>query len=128
MRFLADMNISPLTVAVLNEKGWQITRVSTVLPARTTDRDILEYAKQNDYVVVTQDLDFSTLLVLSRQNRPSLITLRLSLSDPDTVTHRLLRILPFVQTALETGSAVTVEDRTVRVRSLVHGIDSHSSE
>ncbi len=123
MRFLADMNISPLTVAVLNEQGWQVTRVSAVLPPKTTDRDILEYARQENFVTVTQDLDFSTLIMLSGQDRPNLITLRLSVSDPDTVTARLLQVLPFLVDSLEVGSAITVEDKSVRTRRLSRRTD-----
>lgn len=37
---------------------------------------------------VTQDLDFSTLLALGGFDRPSLIILRLSEGDPDTVSRR----------------------------------------
>lgn len=41
MRFLADMNVSPLTVEALRDQGWDILRVSEVLPPDTIDLDIL---------------------------------------------------------------------------------------
>lgn len=68
--------------------------------------------------MITQDLDFSALLALGGHDRPSLITLRLLVTDPDTVTARLQQVLPHIETALQRGSAVTVDDRVVRVRSL----------
>lgn len=68
--------------------------------------------------MVTQDLDFSALLALGGHRRPSLITLRLLVSDPNRVTRRLLQVLPHVEAALRDGSAVTVEDVTLRVRRL----------
>jgi hypothetical protein len=40
------------------------------------------------------DLDFSALLALGGYDQPSLITLRLAMSDPETVTRRLLGVLP----------------------------------
>jgi len=64
IRFLANMNISPKTVESLSKKGWDIIRVSNILPVNTSDQEILDLARQEGRVVVTQDLDFSALLAL----------------------------------------------------------------
>lgn len=90
LRFLANMTISPKTVEALRQQGWDIVRVSQLLPVNASDQEILDLARQEDRVVVTQDLDFSALLALGGYNRPSLITLRLSVSNPETVTKKLL--------------------------------------
>ena len=119
MRFLADMNLSPVTVAALNEHGWETVRSSALMAPDASDQDILRYARENEYAIITQDLDFSPLLMLSGFDRPSLITLRLSLPDPETVTMRLLAVLPFLAEALEAGSAITIDDRHARVRRLI---------
>ena len=118
LRLLADMNLSPLTVESLQREGWDIVRVSNLLPVDATDREILELARREDRVVVTQDLDFSALLALGGHRWPSLVTLRLLVSDPERVARRLLQVLPRVEAALRDGSAVTVEDVAVRVRRL----------
>jgi len=118
IRFLANMNISPKTVAILRPQGWETIRVSDLLPVDATDDEILELARREDRVVVTQDLDFSALLALGGYDRPSLITLRLSVSDPQTVTRRLLEVLPHMEQSLRDGCAVTIEDIAVRVRQL----------
>jgi len=118
IRLLADMNISPKTVISLREQGWDIIRVPEVLPMDAEDEEILELARREDRVIVTQDLDFSALLALSGYDRPSLITLRLAISDPQTVTHRLLEVLPGLEDILQKGCAVAVNDVTVRVRKL----------
>ena len=118
LRFLADMNLSPLTVDALQQEGWNIVRVSTLLPATTTDSDILEFARQESRVIITQDLDFSALLALGGYDQPSLVTLRLSNTDPTLVTQRLLQIISQIEVALHQGSAVTVDDKTVRIRKL----------
>ena len=114
LRFLADMNISPKTVADLHQQGWDILRVSQVLPMDAEDSEILEFARQQNRVVVTQDLDFSSFLALGGYAKPSLITLRLFVSDPEAMTRKLLVILPQIEDALEEGCAVTINDRTVR--------------
>lgn len=44
LRFLADMNVSPKTVAALAGRGWDIVRVSDVLPVDASDEDVLSFA------------------------------------------------------------------------------------
>lgn len=112
------MNISPKTVETLRQQGWDIIRVSEVLPRNASDLEILELARHEARVLVTQDLDFSSLLALGGYNRPSLITLRLLDSSPETISRKLLEILPSMEVSLQEGCAVTVEDLTMRTRRL----------
>jgi predicted nuclease of predicted toxin-antitoxin system len=118
LRFVADMNISPLTVNVLAAEGMDIVRVSSLLPVNASDESILSLAREQKRVVITQDTDFSALLALGGHDQPSLVTLRLLNTDPDVVTERLRQVLPQIESALRRGCAVTVEDRAVRVRQL----------
>lgn len=115
---LADMNISPATVECLRSEGWDIVRVPQLLPRNATDADVLEHARRGERCVVTQDLDFSAILALNGQERPSLVTLRLSVSDPEAITQRLRDVLPQIGEALRDGCAVVVEDATIRIRRL----------
>ena len=89
-----------------------------MLPPTATDEEILETARENNRAVVTQDLDFSTLLAVGGHDRPSLITVRTSAADPDFVTQRLLDTLPLVEQQLIEGCVVTIEDLRYRVRNL----------
>jgi predicted nuclease of predicted toxin-antitoxin system len=118
LRFIADMNISPLTVKTLAAEGVDIVRVSSLLPVNASDESILGLARQQGRVVITQDMDFSALLALGGHDEPSLVTLRLLNTDPNVVTQRLRQVLPQIEAALRRGCAVTVEDHTVRVRQL----------
>jgi len=118
LRFIADMNISPLTVNALAADGTDIVRVSNLLPANASDESILSLARAQGRVVITQDMDFSTQLALGGHDQPSLVTLRLLDTDPDVVTRRLRQVLPQIEAVLHRGCAVTVEDHTVRVRQL----------
>jgi predicted nuclease of predicted toxin-antitoxin system len=118
LRFLADMNLSPLTVAALQREGWDIVRVSNLLPANASDAEVLALARHQGRVIVTQDLDFSVLLALGGYAQPSLVTLRLANTDPILVTSRLLHMLPQAEKALHDGSAITLDDTTMRIRRL----------
>lgn len=118
IRLLANMNISPKTVEALQQQGWDIVRVSQFLPVNASDQEILSFARRQGRVVVTQDLDFSALLALGGYKRPSLITLRLAVSDPETITQRLVEILPQFEQLLQEGCAITIEEVATRVRKL----------
>jgi predicted nuclease of predicted toxin-antitoxin system len=118
IKLLADMNISPQTVTALQGQGSDIIRVSEVMSRTASDLEILEFARQENRVIVTQDLDFSMLLALGGYNKPSLITLRLSLTDPNIVTQKLIDTIPQVEQILIEGGAVTIKDASVRTRRL----------
>ena len=118
IRLLADVHISPKTVGDLQKQGYEIMRSSEVLPANAPDINILEFARTENWVVLTQDLDFSMLVALSRYSQPSLITLRLSSAKPDIVAQKLLDVLPQLEEALQEGSAITIQDESIRIRKL----------
>lgn len=118
MRLIADVHISPLTVAALKVQGYDIVRTTDLLPATAADAEILELARVQGRVILTQDLDFSMLVALGNYGLPSLITLRLSSVKPDLVTQKLLDVLPTVETELTEGAAVTINDDSVRIRKL----------
>lgn len=118
LRLLADMNISPQTVNALQEKGVDIVRVSRILPVTSSDAEILNLARKEKRVVVTQDLDFSSLLALGGFDSPSLITMRMTVSDPEAITKKLLEVLPEIQDVLSKGCAITVDDYSFRIRWL----------
>ena len=122
LRYLADMNISPRTVRILVDAGYDIRRVSDVMPVSAPDKEILEYARRQAMVVLTQDLDFSALVAVSGAAGPSLVNVRMSTGDPDRIGSRLLNVLPEVRHALQEGACVTMDDAAVRVRNLPIGI------
>ncbi|AFY61190.1 DUF5615 family PIN-like protein [Synechococcus sp. PCC 6312] len=115
---LADVHISPLTVAALNREGYNTVRTTDFLPASAADVEILELARVKGRVILTQDLDFSMLVALSNAQQPSLITLRLSSAKPNLVTQKLLEMLPSIEKELTDGVAVTITDDSVRIRQL----------
>jgi hypothetical protein len=42
LRFVADVHISPLTVIALQQQGYDTLRVTEILPATATDREIID--------------------------------------------------------------------------------------
>ena len=118
LSFLADMNISPLTVRILKEKGWDIIRVSEVIGATAKDNEIIDYAREHSMVIITQDLDFSSLIAIAGYQKPSLINLRIDNAKPDFIAKHLIEIIPEIENILEDGAIVTIDEITVRYRML----------
>jgi len=118
LEFIADMNISPLTVNQLREKGLKIKRVSEIMDARTSDMDILEYAHVKNQVIISYDLDFSELLAIHGYDHPSLINLRTDDMSPDFATGRIMEIVTALETELKEGIVASVDNTSIRFRSL----------
>ena len=53
-------------------------RVTDLLPATASDEIIVERAAHDQRIILTQDLDMTAIIALSRRQYPSLVTLRLS--------------------------------------------------
>jgi len=118
VKFLADMGISPRSVAFLREAGYEAVHLHELGQDRLPDPMILEKALQEGYVVLTHDLDFSELVAVSGAHLPSVITFRLRDMRPGNVNRHLRAILAQHGEKLEQGAAVTVTERRIRVRSL----------
>ena len=118
LQFLADMNISPQTIFDLCQQGWDVVRVSDLMPNNSPDEDILEFARCRGMVLLTEDLDFSDLIALGGYDNPSLITLRISITDPKAIAKELLEVLPRIEPTLREGFAVTIDDKGSRSRKL----------
>jgi predicted nuclease of predicted toxin-antitoxin system len=118
LRYLADQNISPVTVSLLAGHGFDIRRVSDFLPANSADIDILKLARAQGLTVITQDLDFSSLIASRGDTRPSLISLRLRDNRPEHLATLLAKLLPATESDLAAGAIITIEDAGTRVRFL----------
>jgi len=116
--YLADLHISPLTVEALREEGYNISRVTDLLPATASDQEILAVARRLGSALITADLDFSAMIALTAVAGPSLISLRLAHPTPDRVTRILLESLPLIEKNLEQGAIVSIDETTFRVRPL----------
>ncbi len=118
LAFLADMNISHLTAEELRRKGWDIIRVSEVMNVSSSDLDVLEYARTHDRILITQDLDFSTILAVGDYDKPSVINLRLENASPANITKRIMEVVSQLENELTEGVAISVEEVTARYRKL----------
>ncbi|MCW7074785.1 MAG: DUF5615 family PIN-like protein [Candidatus Methanospirare jalkutatii] len=118
MKFLVDMALSPKTVKVLRDSGYEAIRVNELGMAKSKDREILAYAKKNDMVVITADLDFGDILANTGHKKPSVIIFRLKNPSPEHVNSLLLSAIPHIKDSLDKGSIIVIDDYRIRIREL----------
>jgi predicted nuclease of predicted toxin-antitoxin system len=103
----------------------QCTHWSDVGDPRATDSEIMQWARKNDFVLFTNDMDFGTLLAATRALGPSVLQARVKNTMPDAIGRDVVRVLRLRQHALERGALVTIDPGRARVRVLPIG-DSDS--
>ena len=89
MKFLADMGISPQTVAFLQTLGHDAVHLAGQGLDQSPDHDILEKARREGRILLTHDLGFGELVAAKGTALPSVITFRLRNMHPDQVNAAL---------------------------------------
>lgn len=118
MNFLADMGISPKTVAHLRDLGHDAVHLHEQGLDRLPDPEILEKARTENRVLLTHDLDFGELLAAGGGRLPSVVIFRLRNMRPEQVTRYLDEVLAHHTDSLRDGAIATVTEGQVRVRRL----------
>lgn len=121
MKLLLDMNLAPRWAQYLTERNWPAEHWTTLGDPKADDATIMAFARQRDYVVITNDLDFGTLLALSNEAGPSVVLLRASILAPETLGARLAECLSRSQPQLEKGALVVLDDANSKIRLLPIG-------
>ncbi|RYG39546.1 hypothetical protein EON81_00550 [bacterium] len=118
MRFLIDMNLSPLWVARLEEGGYDSVHWRDLGRADAPDSEILEFARENGFIVFTQDLDFGAILSQTGDDSPSVVQVREQNVDPESVGDAVLAALAQCRAVLIEGALVTIDLRRAKAKSL----------
>lgn len=118
MKLLIDMNLSMKWVPIFEQYGWSAVHWKNIGEPHASDNTIMVWARKNDYVVFTQDLDFGTLLATTYAQKPSVIQVRIQNTLPKNLGPWLARILQQHEAALESGALLTVTEDRTRVRIL----------
>jgi predicted nuclease of predicted toxin-antitoxin system len=118
IRLLVDMNLSPEWIAELAKRGFNAVHWSTVGDPHAADTTIMSFARNNEFVVFTHDLDFGTLLALTHAAGPSVLQVRGQNVLPDHMGALVAAALHLYEAALTAGALVVVEERKLRVRVL----------
>lgn len=118
IQILVDMNLSPDWTSVLTAHGWLSVHWSNIGDPRAPDRDIMDWAIANGYVVFTHDLDFGTLLALTHATGPSVVQIRSEDTLPDKIESVVVDAIRRFEADLAAGALVVIEPAKARVRIL----------
>ena len=112
------MNLSPDWVKLFAREGWQAVHWSAIGDVRAPDTDIMEWARANDHVVFTHDLDFGTLVATTHAEGPSVIQVRVQDIIPESLGPRMIQYMRQYESELDKGALITVDEARSRVRVL----------
>lgn len=91
---------------------------STVGDPRATDSVIMDYARSNDLVVFTHDLDHATILATTKARGPSVIQVRTQDVTPDHLGALVMAAIHEHARALVSGAVVTIDEAAAPTRIL----------
>lgn len=118
MKILVDMNLSPRWVTLLDGAGIEATHWSTVGPGNAPDVVIMAYAADNDWVVLTTDLDFSSILAVTGGGKPSVVQIRARDVSPGVVGGQVIMALRATENDLKVGALITIDTSRTRMSML----------
>ncbi len=118
MKLLVDMNLSPSWVDRLARHGFEAVHWSTIGAATAPDVEILTWATEHQFIVVTNDLDFSAILAASARATPSVVQIRTQDLLSDEVVNTVVHALESHREDIERGALLSIDEAGTRVRML----------
>jgi predicted nuclease of predicted toxin-antitoxin system len=118
MKLLLDAGMPRSAAGLLQAAGIDAVHVGDVGHATSEDEIILQFARDNDRIVVTLDADFHTLLALSGASTPSVIRIRIEGLRAQELVEVLHKVLAQCSADLQHGAAVSVQETRIRIRHL----------
>jgi predicted nuclease of predicted toxin-antitoxin system len=118
MKLLIDVNLSPRWVEVLIEAGLEAHHWSALGPTNAPDSQIMAFAAEKDYVVLTNDLDFSAILAATHGKKPSVVQIRAGILSPRTIGAQVISALKQMTKELNDGALITIDTNRTRLSVL----------
>jgi predicted nuclease of predicted toxin-antitoxin system len=78
----------------------------------------MDYAKHKGYAVLTNDLDFGTVLALTAASAPSVVQIRGADVRPEDLLEPVVNTLVKFSADIEKGALVTIDTNKVRIHIL----------
>ncbi len=102
----------------MQEAGHEATYWTNVGHEADPDEYLMEWARKNNAIVLTCDLDFGAMLAASGECKPSVVQLRPWKHRPELLMGRLSLALKAYQRHLEIGVLLTIDLGNSRVHKL----------
>lgn len=118
MKLLLDQNLSAHAAVILRSDGVDVVHAREVGLATAGDETILEWSRVEGRIIVTHDADFHALLALAGARTPSVVRIRIEGLRDEALAALIFRVMTVTDADLLRGSAVTVTETSIRVRTL----------
>jgi predicted nuclease of predicted toxin-antitoxin system len=118
VKLLVDMNLSPSWVDRLARHAFEAVHWSTIGAATAPDVEILTWANEHQFVVITNDLDFSAVLAASAGAAPSVVQIRTQDLLSDAVVGIVANALKAHEHDINRGALLSIDEGGTRVRML----------
>jgi len=118
MKILIDMNIPRSYASLLTKGGIEAICWSDIGAPDVADSEIMEYARNNDFIVLTCDLDFSAILSATKAQKPSVAQVRTSIVHTDETVDLIKAALLHYSDELVKGAIISIDTKNARVRLL----------
>jgi predicted nuclease of predicted toxin-antitoxin system len=112
------MSLTPAWVVALQKYGWECQHWAAVGDPLAPDATIVEWARVNDYIILTYDLDFGAILAATQASSPSVVQIRSQKPIPVHLEHVLVHALQQFETLLDTGALIVVDETRTRAVAL----------
>ena len=106
MRFLLDADVPRSTAVVLSKLGHQVVDLRDTGLGGATDKEVIKYAKDNNLILVTRDVEFANVLRYPMGSHVGVVVLR----------------LPFDFTSERINSVLKDFTRSVKVEDLLNNV------
>jgi len=121
MKIVLDMNLSPAWIPLLESGGHEVRHWSQIGYPNAPDTDIMDWASNHGFAVLTHDLDYGAILFATKAKSPSVIQLRIEDVRPNSIGKEILETLVIIEEPIKRGSLVTINPRKNRIQLLPLG-------
>jgi predicted nuclease of predicted toxin-antitoxin system len=118
IKIIVDMNLPPRWVTVLKNEGWDAVHWSSIGNPGATDTNIMRYAKDDGYAVLTHDLDFGAILAATGWETPSVIQVRTQDVFPQAIGHLVIAAIKQFSDEIKKGVLISIDKNRSRARIL----------
>lgn len=118
MKVLVDMSLTPRWVEVLRNSQLLASHWSSIGRGDAPDVEIMRFAADHEYIVLTHDLDFGAILAATKGGSPSVVQLRARDISPDVIGLRVVQALRQAKQELGAGALLTIDTDRMRLRVL----------
>jgi predicted nuclease of predicted toxin-antitoxin system len=118
MNLLIDMNLPPGLAKILTDMGLNSIHWYAIGPPNASDQEIMAYARDSNYIVVTHDLDFGAILSATHGKKPSVVQIRTKKIKADEIAAMLHAALLESESELKEGAILTIDVKKARLRLL----------